>query len=135
MALAPGARIGPYTVADLIGRGGMGEVYRAHDARLDRDVAIKVLPTAVSQDADRLQRFEREARAAAALSHPNILAVYDVGAQDGTPYVVSELLHGATLRDALVDGALTPRRTIELATQIAAGLAAAHEDPTSRASG
>ena len=127
MALAPGARLGPYAIVDLVGRGGMGEVYRAHDARLDRDVAIKVLPTAVSQDADRLRRFEQEARAAAALNHPNILAVYDVGAHHGAPYVVSELLQGVTLRDALADGALPSRKAIDLAIQIASGLAAAHE--------
>ena len=95
--LAEGTSIGRYVVRELVGRGGMGEVYRAHDAQLGRDVAIKVLPPGLPVDAERLRRFEQEARAAAALNHPNILAVYDVGAHDGAPYVVSELLRG---RDA-----------------------------------
>jgi eukaryotic-like serine/threonine-protein kinase len=133
VAIASGTRIGSYDVATLIGSGGMGEVYRAHDARLGRDVAIKVLPAAFSTDPDRLRRFEQEARAAAALNHPNILTVHEVGsfspASDATasPYVVSELLEGQTLRDALAGGALPIRRVIDYATQIAGGLAAAHE--------
>ena len=105
----------------------MGEVYRAHDPRLGRDVAIKVLPAAFSADPERLRRFEQEARAAAALNHPNILVVHDVGTEGGTTFVVSELLEGKTLRDALQHGALAVRRAIDYAVQIALGLAAAHE--------
>ena len=127
MALTPGARLGPYEVLAPVGSGGMGEVYRARDARLARDVAIKVLPVAFSSDPDRLGRFEQEARAAAALNHPNILAVHDLGQQDGAPYIVSELLDGQTLRERLDDGPLAVRKAVELAIQIAHGLAAAHE--------
>ncbi len=105
----------------------MGEVYRARDTRLDRDVAIKVLPTLIAQDPNRRARFEREARAVAALTHPNILAIHDVGTHDGTPYLVTELLEGETLRQRLGEGALTPRKAVEIAVQIASGLAAAHE--------
>ena len=104
----------------------MGEVYRARDEKLNRDVAIKVLPTSLSQDQDRLRRFEQEAQAAGALNHPNILTVYDVGTHDDAPYVVSELLEGETLRERL-DGPPTPqRKAVDYATQIAIGLAAAH---------
>jgi Tol biopolymer transport system component len=105
----------------------MGEVYRARDSRLQRDVAIKVLPASLSQDADRLRRFEQEARAAGLLNHPNITAVYDIGTHEGAPYVVSELLEGETLRGRLSGGALPPRKAIDYALQIAHGLAAAHE--------
>ena len=105
----------------------MGEVYRARDPRLGRDVAIKVLPASFSTDADRLRRFEQEARAAGLLNHPNITAVYDIGAHDGAPYVVSELLEGETLRAELAGGRLSPRKAIDYAIQIAHGLAAAHE--------
>jgi eukaryotic-like serine/threonine-protein kinase len=105
----------------------MGEVYRARDPRLGRDVAVKVLPPTFSADPDRLHRFEQEARAAAALSHPNILAVHDVGQHDGFPYIVSELLAGGTLRERIAGGALPARKAIEYAVQIARGLAAAHE--------
>ena len=101
MSLAPGLQLGPYEIVGALGAGGMGEVYRAHDPRLGRDVAIKVLPPAYSLDADRLHRFELEARAAAALNHPNILAVFDIGQHDGAPYIVSELLEGETLRSRL----------------------------------
>src|SRR5262245_3511876 len=94
-------RIGPYHVLSLLGRGGMGEVYKARDTRLGRDVAIKVLPVTYAADAERLARFEREARAAAALSHPNVVSVYDVGVHDGAPWLVMELLDGQTLRDIL----------------------------------
>ena len=105
----------------------MGEVYRARDSRLRRDVAIKVLPQALSLDADRMRRFEQEALATAALNHPNILAVFDIGTSDGSPYVVSELLEGETLRDRLRSGAIAVRKTLDYAMQIAHGLAAAHE--------
>ena len=107
MPLTVGAQLGPYEIVSFIGAGGMGEVYRARDPRLHRDVAIKVLPTAFSADPDRLHRFEQEARAAAALNHPNILAVHDIGTEKGAPFIVSELLDGATLRERLaaaVDG-------------------------------
>ena len=121
-----GVMVGPYRIDRLIGAGGMGEVYRARDARLGRDVAIKVLPGELSVDADRFQRFEQEARAAAALSHPNVLAVYDVGRHDGSPYIVAELLEGETLRERLKRGALPVRKAVDTAIQIARGLAAAH---------
>jgi len=125
--LAAGSKLGPYDIQSAIGAGGMGEVYRARDARLNRDVAIKVLPATYSSDADRLHRFAQEARAAAALSHPNILAIYDIGEGDGAPYIVSELLEGETLRERLRSGALSMRKAIDYAQQIARGLAAAHE--------
>ena len=105
----------------------MGEVYRARDERLKRDVAIKVLPASFSQDPDRLKRFEQEAQAAGALNHPNITAVYDFGEHDGAPYIVTELLEGETLRSRLGPGAISPRKAIDYAVQIAQGLAAAHE--------
>src|SRR5882724_961308 len=127
MPLASGIKLGPYEIHSPIGAGGMGEVYRARDARLNRDVAIKILPASFSRDPDRLQRFAQESRAAAALSHPNILSIYDIGEANGAPYVVSELLEGATLRDRLRDGALSSRKAIDFAAQIASGLAAAHE--------
>jgi eukaryotic-like serine/threonine-protein kinase len=127
MAVQAGQKIGPYEVAGQIGAGGMGEVYKARDPRLRRDVAIKVLPSSFSADPDRLQRFAQEARAAAALNHPNILAIFDIGEDKGAPYVVSELLEGETLRDRLRGGALSTRKAIDFALQIAHGLAAAHE--------
>src|SRR5688572_14864739 len=133
MAITSGTRIGSYEVSALIGSGGMGEVYRAHDPRLGRDVAIKVLPPAFSTDPDRLRRFEQEARAAAALNHPNILTVHEVGAfapdpgSPAAPYVVSELLEGQTLRDVVSGGPLAIRKVVDYATQIASGLAAAHD--------
>src|SRR5512138_2761245 len=127
MSLSAGARLGPYEILAPLGAGGMGEVYRAKDPRLGREVAIKVLPATLSQDADRLRRFEQEARAAGVLNHPNITAVYDVGSQDGSPYVVSELLEGETLRDALAGRRLSARRGLDYAVQLAGGLAAAHE--------
>lgn len=125
-ALQPGTRIGPFEILRLLGAGGMGEVYQGHDPRLGRDVAIKVLSGDIASSPDRLQRFEREARAAAALSHPNILAVYDVGTDGVRPYLVCEYLEGQTLRDVLSDGPLPFRRTIDLARQISSGLTAAH---------
>jgi eukaryotic-like serine/threonine-protein kinase len=127
MSLPSGSQLGPYTIAGPLGAGGMGEVYRARDSRLGRDVAIKVLPSSSSADADRLQRFEQEARAAAALNHPNILALYDIGRSEAGPYLVTELLEGETLRSSLDRGALPARKAIEQAVQIARGLAAAHD--------
>ena len=127
MSLAAGTRLGVYEIVALLGAGGMGEVYRARDSRLGRDVAIKVLPPGFSSDADRLRRFEQEARAAAALSHPNILAVYDIGDAGGVLYIVSELLEGETVRERLGGGPLPVRKAIEFGIQIAHGLAAAHE--------
>jgi eukaryotic-like serine/threonine-protein kinase len=127
MRLQPGDRLGPYEIMSALGAGGMGEVYRARDPRLGRDVAIKVLPSAVAADVDRLHRFEQEARAAAALNHPNILAVYDVGADANTTFIVSELLEGETLRERMKSGPVAARKAIELALQLARGLAAAHD--------
>ncbi|MCA1651644.1 MAG: serine/threonine protein kinase, partial [Acidobacteria bacterium] len=127
MALSAGTRLGPYEIVALIGEGGMGEVYRARDPRLGRGVAIKVLPTAFSTDADRLHRFEQEARAAASLNHPNILAVYDIATHADAPFIVSELLEGETLRERLNAGPVAVRKAIEQALQIAHGLAAAHD--------
>ena len=127
MPLTAGSRLGPYEIVSPIGAGGMGEVYRARDARLEREVAIKVLPAAFAQDADRLARFEREAKAVAALSHPNILSIFDFGVHDGLAYAVMELLDGETLRARLEHGALPVRKAIDYAVQIARGLAAAHE--------
>jgi len=127
LSLKAGARLGPYQIIAALDAGGMGEVYRAHDSRLKRDVAVKVLRPDVARDASRLARFEQEARAAAALSHPNIVAVFDVGVEDCGPYVVTELLEGDTLRAALSRGALPHRSALDLAGQIADGLAAAHQ--------
>ena len=127
MTLAVGARLGPYEILAPLGAGGMGEVYRARDPRLAREVAIKVLPASFSADTDRLRRFEQEAKAAGILNHPNITAVYDTGSHDGAPYVVQELLEGETLRSILSGGKLNPQRAIEYSAQIARGLAAAHE--------
>jgi serine/threonine protein kinase/tetratricopeptide (TPR) repeat protein len=125
--MQPGTRLGPYEIVAPIGAGGMGEVYRARDTRLGRDVAIKVLPAEFAGDPDRLRRFEQEARAVATLNHPNILAIHDVGAHEGSPYIVTELLEGETLRERLKTGGLTVRKAVETAVQIAQGLAAAHE--------
>src|SRR5215510_7649124 len=127
MALGAGVRVGPYEIVYAIGAGGMGEVYRARDTRLQRDVALKLLPAGVSSDPDRLARFEQEARAAAALNLSNILAVHDVGSYESAPYIVSELLEGETLRERLGNGPLPARKAIEYAIQVARGLAAAHE--------
>jgi eukaryotic-like serine/threonine-protein kinase len=127
VTLASGSRLGPYEIVAPLGAGGMGEVYRAKDPRLGRDVAVKVLPASFSTDADRLRRFEQEARAAGILNHPNITAVYDIGSHDGAPYVVTELLEGETLRSRLSVGALSTRKALDYAIQIARGLAAAHE--------
>jgi serine/threonine protein kinase/Tol biopolymer transport system component len=127
MPIAPGTQLGRYEVRSKIGEGGMGEVYLARDPKIGRDVAIKVLPATFSADAERLARFEQEACAAGSLNHPNVLVVYDVGAEDGSPYVVSELLAGETLREKLSGAQLPQRRAIDYAQQIARGLAAAHE--------
>ena len=127
MNTGAGARLGRYEIRSKIGEGGMGEVYRAHDLDLDRQVAIKILPATFATDPDRLQRFEQEARATSALNHPNILTVYDVGNNEGSPYIVAELLEGRELRDLLKTSSLSERKAIEYAQQIATGLAAAHQ--------
>jgi Tol biopolymer transport system component len=127
MAIATGTKFNQYEILAPLGAGGMGEVYRARDTRLNREVAIKVLPGEVAHDAERLRRFEQEARATSALNHPNILTVYDFGEYDGNPYLVMELLDGAELRAQMNNGGLPVRKAIDYAQQIAAGLAAAHE--------
>src|SRR5208283_5593065 len=127
VTITPGTKLGEYEVKSLLGSGGMGEVYRARDSRLGRDVAIKVLPSFLSTDSERLRRFEQEARAAAALNHPNILAVHQMGTYQGAPYMVSELLEGETLREQLKRGRLPIRKAIDYSVQIARGLAAAHD--------
>src|ERR1700733_6214868 len=119
MPLTSGTKLGPYEIAAPIGAGGMGEVYRARDTRLGRDVALKILPESFARDTDHLRRFEQEARAVAALNHPNILAVFDIGKHDGAPFIVSELLEGETLRAVLDHGAIPQRKTIEYGVQIA----------------
>jgi serine/threonine protein kinase len=126
MMISSGTKLGTYEVIGMLGAGGMGEVYRAQDSVLGREVAIKVLPAIFSSDRDRLRRFEQEARAAAALNHPNILSVYQFGVQDGFPYVVSELLQGETLRSRLQQEALPVGDAVPCALQLARGLAAAH---------
>jgi Tol biopolymer transport system component len=129
VTLAAGTKLGPYEIAAPIGAGGMGEVYRARDSRLKRDVAVKVLPATFSSDADRLRRFEQEAQTAGGLNHPNITAVHDFGTNpsDGSPFIVTELLEGETLRARMSGGALAVRKATDYAVQIANGLAAAHE--------
>ena len=127
MALTSGTKLGPYEIQSSIGAGGMGEVYRARDTRLAREVAIKVLPEAFARDADRLQRFEHEARVLSTVNHPNILAIHDVGAQGDLHYLVSELLEGQTLREKMSAGPLSQRRVTEYAVEMARGLAAAHD--------
>jgi serine/threonine-protein kinase len=125
--LTAGTRLGPYEIVAPLGAGGMGEVFRARDGRLGREVALKVLPPGVASDPDRLRRFEIEARAASALNHPNILVVFDVGEHAGRPFLVTELLEGRTLREALADGPVPVGRAIDWVTQLATGLAAAHD--------
>jgi len=127
MSLTSGTKLGPYVIVSLAGAGGMGEVYRARDSRLNRDVAVKVLPAAFSPDKDRLSRFQQEAQAVASLNHPNIMAIHDFGEHEGSPYIVAELLEGETLRERLRGGALPTRKATDYAEQIARGLAAAHE--------
>ncbi len=126
MTRSPGTRFGPYEIVAPLGAGGMGEVYRARDPRLGREVAVKVLSGATAADPDLVDRFEREARAAAALNHRNIVTVHDVGAQDGLPYLVTELVPGETLRRRLARGPLPPREAVAVAVQVARGAAAAH---------
>src|SRR5580704_13241895 len=113
MALTAGAKLGPYEIVSPLGAGGMGEVYRARDTRLDRPVAIKVLPESLANDSDRLQRFEQEARVLSTLNHPNLLAIYDVGTQGGTHFLVSEFLEGQTLREEMEAGSLPQRKVSE----------------------
>src|SRR6478735_2802670 len=129
MTLASGTKLGPYEIGAQLGAGGMGEVYRAKDPRLGREVAVKVLPASFATDADRLKRFEQEARAAGVLNHPNITAVHDFGTNpgDGSPYIVTELLEGETMRARMSTGPISPRKALDYAVQLAKGLAAAHE--------
>src|SRR6266850_735545 len=124
--LAASTRLGPYEIVAPLGAGGMGEVYRARDTRLGREVAIKVLPHPLANDPDRRARFEREAKAVAALSHPNILAIHDYGTEGGITYAVMEFLEGETLRDRLTKGRLAWREAVDIGAAIAEGLAAAH---------
>src|SRR5580698_2759861 len=127
MPLVPGSRLGPYEIGTLLGSGGMGEVYRARDPRLDRSVAIKILPAELSADSDRLHRFEREARSVSALNHPNIVTIYELAKDGSAHYIAMELIEGQTLRQLLIAGSLPIRKAIEIAAQIAEGLAKAHE--------
>jgi eukaryotic-like serine/threonine-protein kinase len=127
MTLAAGTRVGPYEISGLLGAGGMGVVYRARDPRIGRDVALKVLPLAFAESPERVRRFETEARTAGGLNHPNVLVIHDVGAHEGAPYLVFELLQGQTLRERIDLGPLPPRRALELAAQAARGLASAHD--------
>src|SRR5271154_4631529 len=127
MALTPGTKLGPYEIKSQVGAGGMGEVYRARDTRLGRDVALKILPESFSRDSDRLRRFEQETQAVAALNHPNIVAIYDVGHFDSAPFLVSELLEGENLRAVINRGPIPQRKVVEYAAQVANGLAAAHD--------
>jgi dipeptidyl aminopeptidase/acylaminoacyl peptidase len=126
MTLSNGTKLGPYEILAPIGAGGMGEVYRARDERLKRDVAVKVLPPELAEDADRRSRFEREARAASGLSHPNILTIYDIGSSNSTVYIAMELVEGSTLKDLTASGPMPGKKMLDLAVQIADGLAAAH---------
>jgi serine/threonine protein kinase len=126
-SISPDTIIGQYRVVSKIGEGGMGEVYRARDTKLGRDVAIKVLPAAFSTDAERLRRFEQEAQAAGALNHPNILVIFHISTHQGAPYIVSELLEGETLRERMAGAALPQRKALDYSLQIVRGLAAAHE--------
>src|SRR6476659_4485064 len=127
MTLTAGTRLGPYEVLSPLGAGGMGEVYRARDSKLERDVAIKVLPEQLTSDPEALSRFEREAKAVAALAHPNILSIYDFGTHEGVSYAVVELLEGETLRGKLDAGPIPQKQAVDYALQVAKGLSAAHE--------
>src|SRR5678815_1662690 len=126
MPLVAGTTLGPYEILAPLGAGGMGEVFRARDPRLGREVAIKILPARFAADAESLKRFEREARAAAAIEHPAVVAVYDVGVAEGTTYLVTELLSGTTLRELLARGPVPPQRALEIVGSLLDGLAAAH---------
>ena len=126
-ALPAGTRLGPYEVVSLLGAGGMGEVYRARDTRLSREVAVKVLPAAVASDAERLNRFETEARAASALNHPAIVTIYDVGQTDGVSWIAMEVVEGPTLRELILPGPMPIKKLLQIAPQITDGLAKAHE--------
>ncbi len=126
MTLVAGTRLGPYEVVGPLGAGGMGEVYRARDERLSRNVALKVLPGEISADKSRLERFEKEARAASSLNHPNIVTIYDIGSSESLAYIAMELVEGRTLRELLVSGPIALRRLLSLSAQIADGLAKAH---------
>src|SRR5215467_11664733 len=125
MSIQPGLSFGPYEIVGSLGAGGMGEVYRARDSRLNREVAIKILPQNFAADPDRRARFEREAQAVASLSHPNILSIFDTGMQDGHLFIVMELLDGETLREQI--GSLPVRKALDIAVQVARGLTAAHD--------
>ena len=126
MSLSPGTRLGPYEILSQVGAGGMGEVYRARDPRLQREVAIKVLPPALASDADRLSRFVTEARSASALNHPNIVTIHEIGEAGAVRFIVMELVSGSTLRELLSSGPLPIRRLLQIAAQLADGLARAH---------
>jgi serine/threonine protein kinase len=127
VTIPSGTKLGRYEVRSKIGEGGMGEVYRARDESLNREVAIKVLPASFAQDAERLRRFEQEAHATSALNHPNVLTVYDIGTYEGSPFIVSELLDGEELRDRLDEAPIPLRKAIDYAQQIVSGLSGAHE--------
>ena len=127
MTISAGTRLGPYEILSPIGAGGMGEVYRAKDTRLARDVAIKVLPESLASDQERLRRFEKEARSASALNHPNIVTIHDIGSEGGVSYIAMELVDGATLRELLATGPVPLKRLLQIAPQVAEGLARAHE--------
>jgi serine/threonine protein kinase len=127
MALSAGSRLGPYEILSPLGAGGMGEVWRARDTRLSREVAIKVLPPEVSRDPSRLKRFEKEARSASALNHPNIVTIYDIGSEGPVSYIAIERVEGKTLREVLFAGPMPPRKLAQIGAQIAEGLAVAHE--------
>src|SRR5262252_5319235 len=122
MTLAAGTKLGPYEILSPLGAGGMGEVYRARDSRLGREVAIKLLPASLAKDAESLGRFEREAKAVAALNHPNILGIYDFGRQDDTVFAAMELLEGQSLRQLLASGKMAPRKAVDAARQICEGM-------------
>jgi predicted Ser/Thr protein kinase len=127
MAIARGSRLGPFEIVEPLGAGGMGEVYRARDTRLEREVAVKVLPAELASDPERLKRFEKEARSASALNHPNIVTIYEIGAEGGVSYIAMERVEGQTLREMLVPGPMAAKKLLAIATQIAEGLAKAHE--------
>src|SRR5262245_27618245 len=126
MSLRSGARLGPYEVISQLGAGGMGEVYRARDSRLGREVAIKILPENLAKDPERLSRFEREARAASALNHPSIVTIHDFGSADNTTYIAMELVDGSSLRQILSEGPTQVRKAVGIVAQLAEGLSRAH---------